>query len=112
QEDVQQAGPAHHELEDVQRHQQAGDAAQQRRAGHLARDPADERIDSVPNTAAENRQPREFRPKIHPPPAIIHLPSGGCTTNSGVLCTKMFVCPAWTRLLTLLTHLASTPYCR
>ena len=38
----------------------------------------------APNTQAEKRQPNEFIPNICSPTAINHLPSGGCTTNSGV----------------------------
>ena len=35
-------------------------------------------------TAAETRQPKGLlSPKIAMPAAIIHLPSGGCTTYSG-----------------------------
>ena len=44
------------------------------------------RIDSVPTTAAENRQPNGLSaPNSHSPTAIIHLPTGGCTTKSAVV---------------------------
>jgi hypothetical protein len=41
-------------------------------------------IVSVPNSAAMNRQPNGFIPKICSPPAIIHLPTSGCTVRLGV----------------------------
>ena len=44
------------------------------------------RTSSVPKTSAENRQPKEFIPNSCSPPAISHLPTGGCTTNSAVFC--------------------------
>ncbi|MCY1219281.1 hypothetical protein D9M72_312500 [compost metagenome] len=42
------------------------------------------RMDSVPVSAAPNRQPSGLSgPNSHIPAAIIHLPTGGCTTYSG-----------------------------
>ena len=38
--------------------------------------------DSTPHTAAMNRQPNASLSKILMPSAMIHLPSGGCTTKS------------------------------
>lgn len=39
---------------------------------------------SVPNSAAENRQPNgSSAPNSHSPIAMSHLPSGGCTTKDG-----------------------------
>jgi hypothetical protein len=43
-------------------------------------------ISSVPNTSDANRQPKEFMPNRYSPPAISHLPSGGCTTKAAVSC--------------------------
>ena len=40
------------------------------------------KIASDPNTAEENRQPKEFSPNSHSPPAISSLPTSGCTTYS------------------------------
>ena len=37
---------------------------------------------SEPNTALENRQPKEFSPNIHSPTAMSSLPTSGCTTYS------------------------------
>ena len=39
------------------------------------------RISSVPKTSEANRQPKEFIPNSCSPPAISHLPTGGCTMN-------------------------------
>ena len=42
------------------------------------------RIDSVPSSATENRQPNELvTPNSCSPAAMTHLPTGGCTTRSG-----------------------------
>ena len=41
-------------------------------------------IRSVPKIKEANRQPKEFMPKSCSPPAINHLPSGGCTTKAAV----------------------------
>jgi hypothetical protein len=40
---------------------------------------------SVPKTSEAKRQPKEFIPNSCSPPAISHLPTGGCTMNDGVL---------------------------
>ena len=69
------------------------------------------RIASDPNTAAEKRQPKEFRPKSHSPAAMIHFPSGGITTYSAPG-EKMRVLPDWMSVLALLTRLCSTPKVR
>ena len=46
---------------------------------------ASRRMDSVPVRAAPNRQPKGLSaPNSHMPAAIIHLPTGGWTTYSGV----------------------------
>ena len=52
------------------------------------------RIDSVPSTATENRQPHEeVGPKSHSPNAMTHLPTGGCTTMSPLSVMKTLVLP-------------------
>ena len=66
------------------------------------------RIASDPKTAAEKRQPKEFRPKSHSPAAMIHFPSGGITTYSAPG-ANMRVLPDWMSELALLTRLCSTP---
>ncbi len=38
---------------------------------------------SVPKTSEAKRQPKEFIPNSCSPPAISHLPTGGCTMNDG-----------------------------
>jgi hypothetical protein len=38
------------------------------------------RMERVPMTAPAMRQPHSLYPKVCSPIAIIHLPSGGCTT--------------------------------
>ncbi len=51
---------------------------------------ASRNTDSVPIAAAEKRQPKLLDgPKSHMPKAIIHLPTGGCTTYSGVFCREL-----------------------
>ena len=66
------------------------------------------RMASEPNTAAEKRQPKEFSPKSHSPPAMIHFPSGGITTYSPPD-ANMCVLPDWMSALALCTGLRSTP---
>ncbi len=64
-EDVEDRGPAQHELQAVQRHQQPGDAAEQGRAGHPADDPgqhqdgqrADQRDREPPAERGQPEQP-------------------------------------------------------
>ena len=41
------------------------------------------RMESVPRTATAKRQPNGVAPNRASPPAITHLPNGGCTTYSG-----------------------------
>ena len=41
------------------------------------------RIDRVPSTATAKRQPNGVAPNSYSPMAIVHLPSGGWTTNAG-----------------------------
>ena len=73
------------------------------------------RIDRVPTTAAEKRQPKEeSTPKIHWPTAIIHLPTGGWTTKSPAV-SKTSGVPAVNRASGVLPSAgslrSSTPCC-
>ena len=52
----------------------------------------------MPTTAAEIRQPNSSYPKIRWPSAIIHLPSGGCTTYPAVLFLSSHSTPWMSRL--------------
>ncbi len=69
------------------------------------------RIDKVPTSATENRQPNGVSPNSHSPTAIISLPSGGCATTSAWVPSRMLVSPRASSALTWLEWLISTP-CR
>ena len=52
------------------------------------------RIEIVPSSATEKRQPKlEVEPKTHSPKAMTHLPTGGWTTMSPSVVLKTAVVP-------------------
>jgi hypothetical protein len=69
------------------------------------------RMASDPATATANRQPNGVSPNSHSPTAMSILPSGGCTTYSPLVPSRIWVLPRASSVLTLLTWSISTP-CR
>ena len=86
QEDIQQRCPGHHQVVAVDGEQQPGRRRQRQRAEQLLRDQGEQQD----GQGAGQRRARSASrrgcpaPKSHIPPAIIHLPTGGWTTYSGV----------------------------
>ena len=117
QEDVEDPGPREHELQAVQRHQQSGDAAEQRGPGHPAGDPAhqqdgqraEHRAGEPPAERVQPEQPLAHRDEQLADLRLHHVLPARRVPLQGA---KMFVCPAWMRELALLTRFHSTPWCR